>query len=423
MPDTTRSQVAHRRQFVAVVLVLVTGAVLLVSRPTTQVERTPAASAPARRITSQVDAPSTDASAPSVDPAPADDVPPAWLAWMSGGFPGGLRNDARTFEGIDRTVVVAGDTLWMSASHDAQGQIVDDPDAPYAIPMDALAVNADEYAPFLPESAREAVVNALSAGMAVLGESSASLRHLGEGGALVFGARTVEIGAVVADDFVGWSEMLVSRAVGADLGITHERYVLALTGRAFTERAFSQLISAHLPPGTPVRVDAPGTTPYVRVASGVRPVIVMKQVFGEFSAYPRSDDPAYLNMDPSWVRRHIATRTVPLLGEVTCNVALFPQLVGALTEMRERGLGGLVHVYSGCYVGRTVARSSTAPPSYHAYGAAIDINAPENPYGVPPTNMDPRMVDVFERWGFNWGGDFLIPDGHHFEYWGPPIAA
>lgn len=267
------------------------------------------------------------------------------------------------------------------------------------------------------------IVDALSTGKAVLGESSASLRQLGEGGTLTFGGHTVEVGAVVPDELVGWSEVLVSRSVGAGLGIEHERYLLALTARPFTERSFSALLASRLPAGTPVRVDAPGTTPYVRVASGVRPVIVMKQAFGEFSAYPRSDDPAYLNMDPAWVKQHIDTRTVPLLGEVTCNVDLFPQLVGALTEMQERGLGGLVHVYSGCYVGRTVARSTTAPPSYHAYGAAIDINAPENPYGVPPTNMDPRMVDIFERWGFNWGGDFLIPDGHHFEYWGPAKAA
>ena len=62
-----------------------------------------------------------------------------------------------------------------------------------------------------------------------------------------------------------------------------------------------------------------------------------------------------------------------------------------------------------------MARSPTAPPSNHAYGAAVDINAPENPYGAAPT-MDPRIVRIFEAHGFLWGGDFLIPDGMHFEY-------
>jgi hypothetical protein len=146
---------------------------------------------------------------------------------------------------------------------------------------------------------------------------------------------------------------------------------------------------------------------------------VMKDEFGEFAAYPRSDDPAYLTMSPLWYDAHIATRTVPLLGEVTCNEALFPALIGALSDVRTAGLGDEIHVYSGCYAARTVARSDTAPPSQHAYGAAIDINAPENPYGGTPT-MDPRVVRIFERWGFLWGGDFLIPDGMHFEYGTPP---
>jgi hypothetical protein len=106
---------------------------------------------------------------------------------------------------------------------------------------------------------------------------------------------------------------------------------------------------------------------------------------------------------------------------VTCNRAFFPALVGALKDVQAAGLGGEIHTYSGCYAARTVARSSTAPPSQHAYGAAIDINAPENPYGATPT-MDPKIVRIFERWGFLWGGDFLTPDGMHFEYGAPPGA-
>src|SRR4249919_2164313 len=96
-------------------------------------------------------------------------------------------------------------------------------------------------------------------------------------------------------------------------------------------------------------------------------------------------------------------------------------LTASLNDVEDAGLGSLIHTYSGCYASRTVARSPTAPPSQHAYGAAIDINAPENPYGATPT-MDPRIVQIFERHGFLWGGDFLIPDGMHFEY-GTPVPA
>lgn len=157
----------------------------------------------------------------------------------------------------------------------------------------------------------------------------------------------------------------------------------------------------------------------MRVASGVNPPIVMKRRFGEFAARVDPEDPAYLTIDPRWVATHLATRSVPLLGGVTCNVAFFPPLVRALRQVEREGLGSLIHSTAGCFNARTVARDPTAPPSNHAYGAAIDINAPENAYGAAPT-MDERVVAIFERWGFRWGGDFLIPDGMHFEYGTPP---
>jgi D-alanyl-D-alanine carboxypeptidase len=187
-----------------------------------------------------------------------------------------------------------------------------------------------------------------------------------------------------------------------------------------TAARFHDLIAGLISPDTPLRTVPPGDTTYVRVASGVNPPVVMKEVFGEFSAYPRSDDPAFLNMSPAWHDANIQRRTVPLFADpVTCNKALFPALIGALEQVRDEGLGPEIHTYSGCYAPRTVARSDIAPPSQHAWGAAIDINAPENPYGATPT-MDPRIVKIFEHWGFIWVGDFLIPDGMHFEFGSPP---
>jgi hypothetical protein len=366
--------------------------------------------------------PSRTASVPpssgSPSPAPSTDMPPAWLAWITGSLPAGFGGRAAATRALGTTVVVAGDTRWMDASRDAAGRVVDRPPAPYAIPIDAFAVDPDAYAPFMPDAYRAQVTDALRSGAAILGASSAKLRRLDVGASMTFAGRTVRVGAVVPDDVAGWSEMLVSRAVGRRLGIVDERYLLAEPAGAMTERRFGAILS-HLLPDTAVRTVAPGGSAYMRIASGVNPPVVMKQIFGEFSAYPRSDDPAFLNVDPAWYDEHIETRDVPLLGEVTCNVELFPALVGALRDVEAAGLGEEIHVYSGCYAARTVARSPTAPPSQHAYGAAIDINAPENPYGGTPT-MDARIVRIFQRWGFLWGGRFLTPDGMHFEYGGPP---
>jgi hypothetical protein len=350
--------------------------------------------------------------------APSTDMPPAWLAWITGSLPSGFAQRAAAAPALGTTVVVAGDTRWMSASRDASGHVLDRPDPPYAIPIDAFAVDPDAYAPFVPDAFRTDVTDALHSGAAVLGSSSAALRRLDVGGSMTFAGRTIRVGAIVPDDVAGWSEMLVSRALGQRLGIVDDRYLLAEPGDGMHERRFASIMS-NLLPDTDVRMLPPGGSAYMRIASGVNPPVVMKEIFGEFSAYPRSDDPAFLNVDPAWYDRHIRTRTVPLLGTVTCNVKLFPSLIGALTDVEAAGLGGEIHVYSGCYAARTVARSPTAPPSQHAYGAAIDIDAPENPYGGTPT-MDPRIVKIFRGWGFVWGGTFLTPDGMHFEYGGPP---
>ena len=93
-----------------------------------------------------------------------------------------------------------------------------------------------------------------------------------------------------------------------------------------------------------------------------------------------------------------------------------------MRTIEREGLGSLIHSTAGCFNARTVGRSPSNPPSFHAYGAAVDINAPENAFGAAPT-MDPRIVAIFEAAGFNWGGDFLIPDGMHFEYGGGPPRA
>jgi hypothetical protein len=410
---TQRAKVRRRRlAFGAIVAVLVIGGAWAFAQTSPGEAVHPASPAGLR-------SPAATQPAPSGGADPSARMPDAWLAWITGSLPPGIETKAAATPPLGTTVVVAGDTRWMTASHDGDGKVVDRP-APYAIPIDAFSVDPAAYAPFVPENVRDEVTRTLRSGEAVLGTSSARLRHLGVGGSMTFGTRTIEVGAVVPDPVVGWSELLVSRSVGRSLGIVDDRYLLAEPTGPMAFGRFASVMH-RLIPGTPIRMVPPGGSTYMRIASGVNPPVVMKEIFGEFSAYPQSADPAYLDVDPHWYDAHIVTRTVPILGAVTCNRALFPMLIGALTDVLRAGLGDELHVYSGCYAARTVARSPTAPPSQHAYGAAIDINAPENPYGAKPT-MDPRIVRIFQKWGFLWGGRFLTPDGMHFEYGSHPTT-
>jgi len=345
--------------------------------------------------------------------------PDNYLAWVPGGFDDpAFRDEVERLAVLDEVVVIAGDTLWLRRTEDADGRVVHEPPSPFAFPIDAFAVQASDYAPFVGAKERGEIVRALRAGKAVLGERSARLRRLGPGGLLEFRMGSVRVGAVVPDEAVGWAEVLLNRAVGRRLGITHERYLLAQPSDRLTRPAWKRILLPFVG-DDPLRVDVAGGTKFVRVASGVNPPILVKQAFGEFAATPRSDDPAYLTIEPAWVERNIVTTEVPLLGTITCHRKLIPMVRGALEEILASGLMSEIKIYSGCWAARTIARSTTAPPSTHAYGAAIDFNAPQNPYGARPT-MNREVVRIFESWGFNWGGDFLIPDGHHFEFWRIP---
>jgi len=168
-------------------------------------------------------------------------------------------------------------------------------------------------------------------------------------------------------------------------------------------------------PGVLVRVRAPSETPYFRAGDAVLPPVLLKTLFGEFAGRPTPGRPGYLVLDPMWVREHIETVTVPLLGAVTCNAAIVPQLAGAMGELSASGRAALVRSYHGCFAPRFVNRDPGAMLSHHAWGIAVDLNLAGNTFGATP-HQDPRLVRVLRRWGFLWGGTFIVPDGNHFEY-------
>ncbi len=116
----------------------------------------------------------------------------------------------------------------------------------------------------------------------------------------------------------------------------------------------------------------------------------------------------------SWVDAHIGTEAVPILGQMTCNRAMFPQLRAALTEIQAAGLADEVHPgeYAGCYYPRFIAGSTTL--SNHSFGLAFDLNVPGNQRGTVG-EIDRGVVAIFERWGFAWGGRWGYTDPMHFE--------
>ena len=361
----------------------------------------------------------TGARVPSL-PRTRPAAPETFLAWVPRGLPRGFAEDAERLPRIGRLAVVKEDNVWLSRSWTAAGELVDQPRRPYRLPIDAAAVDPASFALFLPPADR-ATMAAVANGEGILGSTSASLRGLGPGATMAFGAIRIRIAAVLPDELVGAAELLVSRATGARIGISRDRYLLIqpsdhhrLTSRSL-RRALGSLTPKALGVFGRVQVRAPGETPYFRAGDAVLPPVLVKVLFGEFAARPAPGRPGYLELDPSWVRAHLVTSRIAPLGVVTCNRGIVDQVRGAMRELRSRGLGDLIRSFNGCWNARFISRDPTAMISHHTWGIAFDTNLDGNFYGQTP-HQDPRLVRILERWGFLWGGTFVVPDGNHFEY-------
>jgi hypothetical protein len=221
---------------------------------------------------------------------------------------------------------------------------------------------------------------------------------------------------VLDDTLVGGAELVVSRRGGAALGIENPRFMLV--GYRGPRGRMERDIRSAAGPGVNARVRSPGETPYLRHGDAVLPQAMIKATFGEFAYRPPSPGPAF-TQDPAWAAESLVRRRVPILGPVHCHRALIPPLRGALAQLKEEGLAHLVSPgdYAGCWNPRLVSQHGGV--SRHAWGAAVDLNAGANPTGTDPA-QDRRLVEVMEKWGFTWGGFWLVPDGMHFEYVGPP---
>ncbi len=232
---------------------------------------------------------------------------------------------------------------------------------------------------------------------------------LGQRLRLAGGAGTVAVlrlGALATTGIPG-TDLVVATATGKALGIGAPTAVLLNAGSADPITLASKVRKVA---GDGAAVDlltAPADSP-VAFLTGSKAA----KAFGAFS-YTYFPD-GTIQPDRAWVSNNIASATVPILGNVTCHRLMLPQLRGALEDVVKAGLSSSLHTYDGCYVPRFIERNPMQAISLHTWGIAIDMDASTNYRGIKGT-MDPRVVDIFKRWGFRWGGDWSYRDPMHFE--------
>jgi hypothetical protein len=363
-------------------------------------------------------APTTTLAAPVATRAPQAPAPAVLLAWTPASLDPGLAAAAAADPAVRATSVVAGGVVDLVASRDAGGAPVDALDGGWAFPLDAVAIDPAAHAEFAGLADRAALAG-LVPGQALLGRTSADLRRLGPGGVLrIAGGLELTVAAVVDDTAIGGAELAVDRATGGELGLTTPRFLLAAyTGdRAAIEARWRAALTG----GDAVRFRGPGETPFLRHGDAVLPQAMIKARFGEFAYRPGAGD--QVEQDPAWQQANLVQVDLPIIGRARCHRDVMGALAGALGEVERSGLAPLVDPagFAGCWNARR-ARGGTAL-SRHAWGVAVDLNAGANPTGFASV-QDPRLLDIFTRWGFTEGSGWLVPDAGHFEYLAPPTTS
>ncbi len=99
----------------------------------------------------------------------------------------------------------------------------------------------------------------------------------------------------------------------------------------------------------------------------------------------------------------------------TCHRLVVPHFQGAFGKIVEKNLYTSLKTFDGCFNIRNMRGSGNW--STHAWGIAIDLDAPWNPFGQTSFGMREEVVQCFEDEGFVWGGRWRPrPDAMHFQY-------
>ena len=215
----------------------------------------------------------------------------------------------------------------------------------------------------------------------------------------------IEVGKVINDSKIGWFEGVVNKELGFKLGIY--RNIQAIIWDRHINENF--LIELHKNINyRKVKL----TFRENRVNKNwVLPTALVKEMFGDFQIKER--DGVWITTEPEWREENIQNKRMPILGITRCHRLMWEPLEGALNQILEEGLEEYLSIEEwkssgGCYAPRRINRFDAGGSiSRHAWGIAIDINTKS---GYPP-----RVVEIFNDWGFAWGGTWTSPDEMHFE--------
>ena len=215
----------------------------------------------------------------------------------------------------------------------------------------------------------------------------------------------ITVGMILKDSELGWFEGVVNKEIGYKLGI-YRNIQAIIWDTEINENHFVELYKniKYEKVKYTFRESNPNK-------NWVLPTALVKEMFGDFQIKER--DGTWITTEPSWREENIQAKKVPILGTTRCHRLMWEPLEGALNQILEEGLADTLSIKDfkksgGCYAPRRINRFDAGGSiSRHAWGIAIDINT--------KSSYHPRVVEIFNSWGFAWGGTWTSPDEMHFE--------
>jgi len=259
----------------------------------------------------------------------------------------------------------------------------------------------------------------------VMGALTASLRGAKAGDVLTLvgaGGNSVDytIGAVVADAVIGGTEILMSPEAADRIGLTAPSRVVIWD---FDSRAaINSALSARGLVNTSVRIRRSWDPADPDLTLGMAET---KSTLGEFSYRVNGD--GSVTQEAAWKSANITYGSIGQLQLQTgCHKRVRVDLQAAMSELIAAGLEYTLNYYDanragGCYYprfNRLTPDSRLGSLSRHSWGQAVDTNTVGSCQGCAPPDMNCATVRIFRKHGFAWGGNFLRPDGMHFEWVG-----
>lgn len=265
----------------------------------------------------------------------------------------------------------------------------------------------------------------LASGQVVMGQTAAGLKGVKAGDQLDLltaggGVAPVRVGMVAGSDVIGGTELLMTPELFHALGYNRPSSVLIF---GFGDRkALDNALAANGLVRPDVRIlhswDPPNPDSTLSTA-------MEKATLGDFSYAGAGNS---ITVEAAWRNAYIFRYSWPVgAGAIStfCNKVVDPAARAALAEMNARGFGGHIDLANtnsagGCYGPREVrpaGGTTGGSVSRHSWGGAIDMNTVSNCLGCVP-KMNCTVVQIWRKYGFAWGGNFLTPDGMHMEYVG-----